>query len=66
MTERFEATYGDMSFVVERDPEVGWYLYVYRGAKCTHDYLQDTREAALESASELFGVPRSAWSLSSN
>jgi hypothetical protein len=61
MTERSEASYGGLRFVVEHDSSAGWYLYVYEGDFCTHDYLQDTREAAVEQATELFGVPQSAW-----
>jgi len=61
MTSRFEAHYADSRFVVERDDAVGWYLYVYHGDRCTHDYLQDTLELALEHAERQFGVPRSAW-----
>ena len=62
MAERLEATHNSMRFVVERDDNVGWYLYVYQGGQCTRDYLQDTLEAALDEALQLFGVPQSGWS----
>ena len=40
---------------------VGYYLFVYEGPRCTHDYLQDTLEQAREVAAEEFGVPQESW-----
>jgi hypothetical protein len=40
---------------------IGFYLYVYDGNRCTHDYLQDTVAIAQDDALELFGVPRESW-----
>lgn len=40
---------------------IGYYLYVYSGEQCTHDYLQDTMQGAKEHASKLFGVPIESW-----
>lgn len=48
-------------FVIEHDPSAGFYLYVFEGGRDTHDYLQDTLEAAMEMAEEDFRVPRSEW-----
>ena len=46
---------------IEHDPFVGFYLYVFENEKCTHDYLQDTLEAAIEQAWKDFGIFKSAW-----
>lgn len=40
---------------------IGYYLYVFAGDKCTHDYLQDTVADAKEFALETFGVPPEGW-----
>lgn len=48
-------------FVIEVDPAVGYYLYVYEGDDCVADYLQDTLDFAQEQAEEDFGVPRDSW-----
>jgi hypothetical protein len=56
-----EATHGGRRFTIEEDSTVGYYLYIFDGQRCTHDYLQDTLEAAKEFALEEFGVPEDAW-----
>jgi hypothetical protein len=48
-------------FVIEQDGRVGWYLYVYAGERCTHDYVQDTLALAKSHAATQFGVPEDAW-----
>lgn len=59
----YKATGNGRSFVIQFDsPEVGYYLYVFdESGRCTHDYLQDTLQAAIECATELFAVPANAW-----
>lgn len=48
-------------YEIKQDSIVGFYLYVFEGDKCIHDYLQDTLETAMEYAWEDFGVQRDAW-----
>jgi hypothetical protein len=56
------AEYGGRRFCIEFSGEgVGYYLYVYDGERCTHDYLQDTLAFAQADALELFGVPLESW-----
>ena len=55
------ASRAGLRFVIECDPSVGWYLYVYQGDRCTHDFLQDTLDHALSQAESEFGVAKSAW-----
>jgi hypothetical protein len=52
---------GDRRFEIKRDEKAGFYLYVYVGELCTHDYLQDSLEQAIAVAERQFAVPRSAW-----
>lgn len=46
---------------IKRNPNFGFYFYVFENDKCIHDYLQDTLELAMECALEDFGVPKEAW-----
>ncbi len=48
-------------FEIQHDPTVGFYLYVVVGGICIRDHLQDTFEAAIESAMEDYNVPKGAW-----
>jgi hypothetical protein len=48
-------------FVIEADTAVGFYLYIFDAEKCTHDYLQDTFDAAVRQAEDDYGVPPSEW-----
>ncbi|MGL4347925.1 MAG: hypothetical protein ACRCSV_00480 [Chlamydiales bacterium] len=48
-------------YEIKYDPMVGFYLYVFEGDKCIHDYLQDTLDLAMECAWEDFGVPKRTW-----
>lgn len=52
----------NLSFIIDEDKNVGFYLYVYdqKGSN-THDYLQDTLDAAQDDAWEYFGVPIDSW-----
>jgi hypothetical protein len=56
-----KATYNGLRFEIEADSTVGFYLYVFDGDKCTHDYLQDTLDFAKQYALDQFGVPLNAW-----
>ncbi len=49
--------------VIEEDPTVGFYLYVFEGDDdaCAWDYLQDTLDAAMEQAQFSYGVSKGAW-----
>ena len=58
---RLEAEHGGRSFVIEHDAAVGFYLYVFEAGRCTHDYLQETVDAARGFAAEEFGVSGDAW-----
>ena len=61
---RWEAHHRNRRFVIEGDlSDVGFYLFVYEGARCTNDYLQDTVEMCKAFAAEEFEVPTQAWSL---
>jgi hypothetical protein len=57
-----QAEHADRRFRIVHDTAAGFYLYVYDGARCTHDYLQDTLDDAREFAREEFGVPVQSWS----
>jgi hypothetical protein len=57
-----QAEHGGKRFCIAHDPPAGFYLYVYDGERCTHDYLQDTLADAQEFARETFGVPIQIWS----
>ena len=48
-------------FVIEHDPAVGFYLYVFDGDRCIRDYLQDTLQFAMSLAHEQFGVSPAEW-----
>ena len=53
-------------YVIEHDPAVGFYLFVFEGDESKYDYLQDTLDIAMSQAEEKFGVPRSSWRQISN
>jgi hypothetical protein len=57
-----EATHDGRRFTIEEDSTAGYYLYIFDGQRCTHDYQQDTLEVAKKFALEEFGVPEDAWS----
>jgi len=58
---RWSARFESRRFVIEQDEAAGFYLYVFSGETCTHDYLQDTFEHAVDQANQVFGVPANAW-----
>jgi len=60
--QKLQAEHDGRRFRIVHDPQAGFYLYVYDGARCTHDYLQDTLDRAREFAREEFGVPVQSWS----
>jgi len=47
--------------IVEDNPEVGFYLYVYDGDRCIADYLQNDEETCKQVAFEEYGVETSCW-----
>jgi|ERR1035437_4071105 acyl carrier protein len=58
----FESKLKGLKFKIEEDyPDVGWYLYVFEGEKCTYDYLQDTFQICKEFAFKKFEVPIDSW-----
>jgi hypothetical protein len=57
-----EATQGGLRFMIEEDnPDVGAYLYVYDGAKCIRDDLQDDVATCKQVALEEYGVSLAQW-----
>ena len=57
-----ETTYPKrLTYAIEHDEFVGFYLYVYDGGRCIHDDLQDTLDFAKEVAFEKFSVPMNSW-----
>jgi hypothetical protein len=57
-----ETTYNGKTYRITFGGEqLGYYLYVFVGNRCTHDYLQDTAREAKEFARDEFGVPLSSW-----
>ena len=58
---RLEAQHVRGRFVIKHEPAVGYYVYAFDGARCTHDHLQDSLELAKECAREEFGVPEDTW-----
>jgi hypothetical protein len=56
------AIYGTRRFEIASDGSAaGFYLFVYEGTRCTHDYLQDSMELAKAFAAEQFGVRPESW-----
>jgi predicted transcriptional regulator len=58
---RFVIEQVQLQDVFENKKMSGFYLYIYEDNRCTHDYLQDTLEAAKAQAFEEFGVPNGNW-----
>ena len=57
-----EAEHNGRKYRIEEDfPEVGVYLYVYEGDKCTYDYLQNDIEKCMEFALKNFYIPLNKW-----
>jgi len=52
----------DLSFRIEEDPLVGFYLLVYEKESCIKDYLEDTLLLSKSVAYEDFGIPMDSWS----
>lgn len=56
--------FNNYTLKIEEDlPEVGAYLYVYKGSFCTHDFLQNNIEMCKKMAFEDYGVPFDIWIL---
>ena len=47
--------------IVEDNPDVGFYLYVYDGDKCIADHLQNDEATCEQVAFEEYGVELSCW-----
>ena len=47
--------------IVQDNPDVGFYLYVYDGNRCIADYLQNDEEMCKLFAYEEYGVEPSLW-----
>lgn len=62
MRQTLQAEHAGRRFRIVHDAAVGFYLCVYEGARCTHDYLQDTLDLALEFAQDELEVPIVSWS----
>jgi hypothetical protein len=48
---------------IEQVEAVGFYLFIFdpESGRCTHDYLQDTLEIALEQGEEDFALSKDKW-----
>ncbi|WP_458626447.1 hypothetical protein [Winogradskyella sp. PC D3.3] len=53
------------TFLIEEDfPEVGWYLYkIDQNGKIINDYLQNSKDEAMNYAFEKFKIPVNDWVL---
>lgn len=62
---KFTAKQNKLRFEIEEDlPEIGWYLYVFDdNSTCINDYLQDSKQSAMDFALEEFDVPLNSWSI---
>lgn len=59
---KYAAFFANKKFIIEEDnPDVGFYLYVYKDNVCLKDYLQDSLIMAKENAFEEYGVPIDIW-----
>ena len=62
MSKKYEALLNDQKFVIKEDePDVGWYLYVYKNGEIIKDHLQDNLESVKKQAEEDYSVPESLW-----
>lgn len=59
------AIHAEREFKIREDANVGFYVYVFDGDICTHDYLQDSLDKAKAFALETFGVPINKWAIDS-
>lgn len=58
----YEAECGGLKLRIEEDyPEVGAYLYVFKGDKCIKDFLQNNVSDCKELALEEYKVPINQW-----
>lgn len=62
---KYIAQQNQLKFEIEEDlPEAGWYLYVFdENDTCIKDYLQDTKQSAMNFALEEFLVPLNSWTM---
>ena len=59
---QLEATHDKYHFkIVEDDPDIGWYLYVFQNGNSVYDSLQDDIDTLKEIALEKFSCPLSNW-----
>mgnify|MGYP006928181058 CR=1 FL=1 len=47
--------------IVQDEPDVGVYLYVYDNDQCVRDLLQNDTETCIEIAFEEYGIPKDGW-----
>ena len=47
--------------IVEDNPDVGFYLYVYDGEQCIADYLQHDEDTCKQVALKEYGVELNLW-----
>lgn len=58
----FAAEKRELKLKIEEDyPEVGVYLYVFKGEICIKDYLQDSIDACKDIALKEYGIPLNKW-----
>jgi len=58
----WEVNKGEKLFRMQEDnPEIGVYLFVYEGQKCTIDYLQNDVDICKEFAFDEFGIKIDSW-----
>jgi hypothetical protein len=56
------ANKGELTFTIEEDyPEVGVYLYVFKGETCIKDYLQSSIDTCKNIALQVYGIPINEW-----
>jgi hypothetical protein len=55
------AEHNGIDAAIEHGGEVGWYLYLTLPSGKTRDYLQETKDFAMQQARDDFGIPESAW-----
>ena len=54
--------HSEIDAVIEHGGDgVGWYLYLTLPSGETRDYLQDTKEIAIQQAFDDFGIPLDSW-----
>jgi hypothetical protein len=55
------AYWNSQRFLIEEDPGIGWYLYIFSNGSCVKDYLQDSETLAMQVAAEDYDVSFRLW-----